>query len=447
VRGWWLICSFALGCSAGVGGSDSDANLGGGGSTGTSSGPGTSGTSAGTGGSSPSGTSVASTEPSGPGPTGDESASSEATTDPDATGEPSCDLNWRVEPVVFSLSDIAYDAPSDTVYAIGNDDGNPWVASLDACNGETISLGGLAQPSATSTSVRRLLASTQGLYVAGSVVTKEDPGNGLYARLDPDTLAPIWSQPLVGGGGFIDEVLQLTLSNAGAVWMAGTARVNEMPLPWTINGTTEGSACGFSAGAPSGSARAIAADGDSVVVAMRLDTGGLVLLGYDQTCTCMCQPQWTSPTIEIGTGDTSVGDMVAIDGQYYVAGWAHNGVSLDLFGYVAWLDGTGNLLGTYTDDVTPNGEGFLTMTAVGGTLYVGGGQAWDGQPGFNNANARLQALPIPFDGGAPAADWTALPQGLDIIEGVEASADYVYVGGNADGVATVLRCDTAGNCE
>ena len=328
-----------------------------------------------------------------------------------------------------------------------NDDGTPWAASLDGCNGDTITLTGVNHQGATSTNLRRVLSSPEGLFVAGSLVNNNDPGNGLYARLDPETLDLVWSQGLVGGGGLVDEVLELTVSNAGGVWMAGTARVGANPVPWTISGTVDGSACGFSAGTPgAGSARALATDGDTVVVAMRLDAGGVVLLGYDEACTCMCTPDWTSPTIEIGQGNTSIGDMIAVDGQFYVAGWADDGVSADLYGYVAWLDGNGTLLGTYTDDVTPTGEGFTTMVAVGGTVYLGGAQAWDGQPGFEGANARMQALAIPFGGGAPAAEWTTLPQQLDIVQGIDASNQHLFVGGNSDGVATVLRCDLAGNC-
>lgn len=383
----------------------------------------------------------------GPGTIGDDSSGSGSTSGSEATGEPSCDEDWRVQPVNFSLSDIAYDAATDTVYAVGNDDGTPWAASLDGCTGDTIILTGLNHQGATSTSLRRVVSSPEGLFVAGALVNENDPGNGLYARLDPDTLDLVWSQGLVGGGGLVDEVLELTLSNAGSVWMAGTARVDTTPAPWTINGSVDGSACGFSAGTPgAGSARALAADGDTVVVAMRLDEGGIVLLGYDQECTCMCQPDWISPTIEIGTGNTSVGDMIAVDGQFYLAGWASDAVSTDLYGYVAWLDGSGTLLGTYTDDVTPTGEGFTTMVAVGGTVYLGGAQAWDGQPGFEGADARLQALAIPFDGGVPAAEWTTLPQALDIVEGIDASGEHVFVGGNNDGVATVLRCGLDGNC-
>lgn len=446
MRGRWLVCLVVMGCSGGVGGSDGNAHLGEGESSGTSgmNSSATTGTSAESGTSSPSGT----TAPTGPDTTGDPTSSTGSSTDPDATGQPSCDEHWRVQPVASGLTDIAYDAPSDTIFAVGNDADTPWAASLDGCNGGTLSLSNLTHPGATSTYVRRVLASDEGLFVAGSVVLDADPGNGMYARLDPNTLARQWSQPLAGNGGFMDEVLQLTMSNAGTVWMAGTARLNDTPAAWTINGTTDGSACGFSAGsAGPGSARAIAADGDTIVVAMRPSAapGGLVLLGYDQACTCMCQPQWTSATIEIGTSDTSIGDMVVVDGQLYVAGWARDGAGIDLFGYVAWLDGNGTLLGTYTDDVTPNGEGFLTLAAVGGTLYVGGGQAWDGQPGFDSANARLHAIPIPW-GGSPTPTWTTLPQDLDIVEGLAASADYVYVGGTADGVATVLRCDTDGDC-
>ncbi len=446
MRGWWLVClgAVAIACSGGLDNNDGGPNLGDGGSASTatsadtSAGPATSVAT----------TSVGSADTTGADPTVGDTASPPTTTDPDATGAPSCDTHWRVQPATSPLSDIAYDPASDTVIAIGNDGPTPWAVALDACDGSQIAMTTLAKPGATTTYLRRALASSQGLFVAGSVATAGDPGNGLYAELDPATLVPVWSQPLVGGGGNVDEVLHLTLSDAGAIWMAGTAGVNTMPAPWTINGSTSGMACGFSVGTPgSGSARAIAADGDTIVVAMRLDgaAGGLVLYGYDQACTCMCQPQWTSPTIDIGLGSTSVGDMVAIDGQLYVAGWAHDGAGLDLFGYVAWLNGSGTLLGTYTDDVTPTGEGFIAMTAVGGTLYVGGAQAWDGAANFIGANARLQALPIPF-GGTPRADWTTLPADLDIVEGLAASTEYVFVGGNADASAMVLRCDAAGDC-
>ena len=446
MRGGWLVglCVSAIACSGGLDNNDGGPNLGDGdsASTGTSvdtsAGPATSVAT----------TSVGSGDTIGADTTMGETTSPTTTSDPDSTGAPSCETHWRVQPATSPLSDIAYDAASDTVIAIGNDGPTPWAVALDACDGTQLAMTSLPEPGATSTYLRRALASSAGLFVAGSVVTAADPGNGLYAELDPATLMPVWSQPLVGGGGNMDEVLSLTRSDAGAIWMAGTASVNMMPAPWTINGTTSGMACGFSAGTPgSGSARAIAADGDTVVVAMRPDgaVGGIVLYGYDQTCSCMCQPQWTSTPIDVGMGSTSIGEMVAVDGQFYVAGWAHDGAALDLFGYVAWLNGNGTLLGTYTDDVTPTGEGFITMAAVGGTLYVGGAQAWDGGANFLGANARLQALPIPF-GGTPQPDWTTLPADLDIVEGLAASTEYVFVGGNADANATVLRCDGAGEC-
>lgn len=445
VRGWWLVCLSAAACSGGVNGDDGGPNLGDGGSTAataadTSAGPVTSSTAT---------MSMGSVDATGTDPTsGDETSSPTSTTDPGSTGEPSCDAHWRVQPATSPLTDITYDATSDTIVAVGNDGPTGWAVALDACDGTQLAMMDLAEPGATTTYVRRAIATTEGLFVGGSVVTASDPGNGLYAALDPVTLAPLWSQTLVGGGDLEDEVLDMTLSTGGRVWMSGTANIGATPAPWTVSGSTMGMACGFSTGTPgAGSARAVVADGDTVVVAMRLDggSGGLVLYAYDQACMCSCAPEWTSPTIDIGTGGTSVGDIVAVDGQYYVAGWAHDGVGVDLYGYVAWLNGSGTLLGTYTDDVTPTGEGITKMVAVGGTLYIGGGQAWDGSANFIGANARLQALSIPF-AGSPSADWTTLPADLDIVEGMAATTEHVYVGGNGDGAAVVLRCDGAGDC-
>jgi len=288
------------------------------------------------------------------------------------------------------------------------------------------------------------------LFVAGTAVLVSDPRNGLYGRLDPDDLTTIWTHPLYGSTDQ-DEVLDLTLSTDGIPWMSGTAQYDAMATAWVVRGTLAGpGACGFSwNGVGSGSTRAIAADGDAVVLAVRTTDGALVLVRYDQTCDCMCAPAWESEPIMVGDQDTQVAELLVRNGQYYVAGWGIDAAApTNFFPYLLWVSSMGTVIESYETDFTDEGDGFLMVEADDDRLFLGGAEGYSAATGFMNATAVLQAHELPLAGGAQPT-WEVRPPDLADINSmaVEAAPDgFLYLGGNFESDGAIVRCDKQGSC-
>ena len=363
-------------------------------------------------------------------------------------GPIACEANWRVTRADGGLNDLAFDPDEGRVYAVGAlPTGEAWAMALDSCDGTVLADVTFTHNGADSTRLDGVTLADGDVFVVGSVALPADPRDGLYARLDPSDLSTIWSQSLAGSANQ-DEVLDITVSASGNLWMAGTAAYDVSAAAWSVNGGLDGSACGFSwAGA--GSARGIAVDGDELVVAVRTAAEELVILRYDQSCDCMCQPTFISSPIMVGDDTTNVGDIVVVNGQYYVAGWATDTADpSNIYAQISWVSSMGVLIETYVTDITPDDDGFFDISADDDHLYAVGLHGWTGEPNFVEATALFQAIPLPF-GGVPKAEWSASPTDVDTISGVavDPAADgYLYAGGNIDGDGVLLRCNKQGDC-
>lgn len=381
---------------------------------------------------------------------GGSSSGSGGTAEGDTGPAETCDTEWRVERAEGELTDLVYEPTADVVYAVGSSaDGTAWAMALDPCDGTTLADVGVVHAGSMQTRLSGVYAGDAGVFVSGAISTATDPGNGLYARLDPTDLSTSWTAPLFGTTG-TDEVLDLVVTAGDRVWMAGTSDYEVTPTAWGITGSLDGSACGFPwGGGGSGSARAVDADGDSVVVAVGTSQGELVLALYDSACTCMCTALDASDPITLGTQGTSVGDVLAVAGQAYVAGWASDTSSpMNYRGYVVWVNSLGVPIETYLDDATTDGEAYAVLASDGERIYAGGLHGWAGAAGYSDATGVLAAIPMPFD-ASPTPDWIATPTDIDLVRGLavqDGPDGKIFAGGTIDGVAAIVRCDKAGTC-
>ncbi|MEM7160003.1 MAG: hypothetical protein AAF799_44605 [Myxococcota bacterium] len=374
------------------------------------------------------------------------------TTDGDGTeGGVDCSDLWRTERSDGRLRDLVLDETAGVLHLIGNrESGEPWAMTLDACDGSVLADVDVVHDGGTNARLDSLLLHDGSLFAAGSVPLADDPRNGLLVRLDPTDLGAVYTTPLYGSPN-LDELLDITVSTSGRLWMVGTTQYDMNPGAWTVSAQTDGTACGFNwMGSGSGTNRAVGADGDQIVVATRTTDGQLVLLRYAQDCACTCLPTWESDPIEIGAAETNIGDLVVIGGQYYVAGWANDSALPDqIFGYAAWVSSTGALIEDYRANPSGQGDGFFAAGTDGERLFLSGAQGWSGAAGLAGTSALLQALPVSFGPGV-AAEWEASPMGVGYIDGmgIDSAADgSIYLGGNVDGGdGIVVRCDKLGIC-
>lgn len=379
------------------------------------------------------------------------------TTTTTTTGEtdeppPGCDTPWRVTRTEGSLQDVVLDSTTERLYAVGDlPSGEGWAMAIDACDGTVLVDVSVEHGPAVSTTLSGVALADGDVLVSGTAVLVSDRRNGLYGRLDPDDLTTIWTAALVGSADQ-DEVIDLTVSTDGAPWMAGTAGYDAMATAWVVRGTPSGqNPCGFAwNGAGSGSARAIAADGDALVVAVRTTDGTLVLARYDMACTCMCAPTWESAPIMVGDQDTSVGELLVRDGQYYVVGWGIDAAApTDFYPYLLWVSSMGVVIESYTTDFTDQGDGFLIAGADDERLFLGGAEGYSAATGFMNATAVLQAHELPLAGGSQPT-WEVRPVDLANINSiaVEPAPDgHLYLGGNFESDGAIVRCDKQGDCD
>jgi hypothetical protein len=429
----------ALGCSGGLGSDTSSSGTLGGGSGSTGS----------------TGSSETDDQAESDGTEGDTASSgdtgSTTAVDPSETGEmPSCDANWRIERAEGTLADLAYDATSDVLYAVGSSiDGTGWAMAVDPCDGAVLADVDVAHAGSISTHLSSIVADRSGVFVGGRVVMPSNPGNGLYGQLDPTDLSTLWTASLFGSTD-ADEVLDLTTTASGRIWMAGTSGFDVAGTAWGISGSADGTACGFPwGGNGSGSVRALTREGEHVVMAIRTGEGKLVRARYDSSCTCMCDPLDASEPLEIGTADTSVGDVLSLGGQLYVVGWATDEDDpIDARAYLAWLNGVGAVVQTHEVDPTANGDGFVSIASDGDHLFVGGIRNWEGTDDFVGATAVLEGIPLPL-AASPTPDWVITPADIDLILSVsvqDGPEGHVFAGGWSDATGVIVRCDKFGTC-
>ena len=378
-------------------------------------------------------------------------AGDEATSDDTTVGTVDCTELWRTERTDGLLSDLVLDEAAGVVHVVGNrESGEAWAMTLDACDGSVLADVTVSHDGGANARLDSLLQHDGSLFAVGSVPLIDDPRNGLLVRLDPADLSTVYSNALYGSPN-LDEILDITVSTSGRLWMVGTTQYDMNPGAWTISAQTDGTACGFNwMGSGSGTNRAVGADGSDIVVATRTTEDQLVLLRYDQDCTCTCLPTWASNPIEIGGVETNIGDLVVVGGQYYVAGWANDSLlSEQIYGYVAWVSSTGAVIEEYRADTSGEGDGFFAAGTDGERLYVSGAQGWSGAAGLAGTSALVQALPLSFGPGA-AAEWDVSPEGVGYVDGMgidSAAEGSIILGGNIDGGdGVIVKCDKLGAC-
>lgn len=361
----------------------------------------------------------------------------------------SCPTTWKTPIAGATPSDLEYDGAS--VYSVGTQSGGAWVARFDGCDGSLQKEAAASVSGATKTSFARSVLSGGALFAVGSVATSADPGNGLFSRFDPSSVAQSFAVPLLGGAKS-DEALDVAASGTG-FWITGTTDTAGGGNAWAIKANASGGACGFGVGTGAGSARAVAVSGDTVVVA-RTSAGQLhVDLFSDSACPaaapCNCAPASSVGPITVGSGATEPRAIVINGQELYVAGLGWDGVATDGFGFVVRLDATGNVVGKYTWNPTSKFDGFVALTASGTQLFVGGGQGWDStQSNLDTATAVLHVLPMGF-GMSPAPAWTRSFLDLNVVWGTAlqpSPGDGLFVVGSSPSGGAVLRCRKDNTC-
>lgn len=337
------------------------------------------------------------------------------------------------------------------LYAVGSKTAGGWVGRVDVCAGALAKESSVSPAGSQSSSLSKGIFAGGSLYVVGSVVTSADPRNGLYAKLNPTSLAASFVSPLYGSTGE-DEVNAVAAATSGSLWMSG--RSNSPTGPgWGIKGSTSGLACGFPLGTGAGSSFAAASSGNTIYVA-RTNAGQLYVDQFaDASCLntgpCPCTPTATSPAIALGTENTEARAMLQHAGAVYVAGFTYDtGTLPNSKAFVIRLNTAGQILGRYNFDPTTQFDGFVTLATDGTTLYAGGGQGWDQSATFASSTGMLHALPVGFGMNA-VATWTRSFATLDVVGGVAAesgSGDGLYAAGLAAGGGFALRCTKNNLC-
>jgi hypothetical protein len=341
--------------------------------------------------------------------------------------------------------------PDDRVFVVGNDAAAGAVLlGFDRCTGEPTDDLDVDLEGATSTAVFDIAVEAGAIFVSGNIVTSTDPGQGYYTRVEGTPLAAVFAVPLHGSDDS-DELSDIAVGSTGAIWMAGATRFDvAVPTVWGIRGEPTGEACGFPWGTEgSGSARAVVRNAGSMRILVVTPASEIVVLTYaDEDCGCVCTPAAVGSPVAVGTASSAIGSAVAIDGQLYVAGWAADADDPDdIYAVLTWLDADGNFVDAYRENATAAGDGYLQIASDGEQVFVAGLDGWTGG-GFANANARLDALPVPLPNGA-TPDWSGAPMDLDYITGlaVEAGSDGgLFVAGNTEDDAVITRCDKVGGC-
>jgi hypothetical protein len=360
-----------------------------------------------------------------------------------------CSPTWYTDLPGATVNGAALDGQS--LYAIGSKSTTGWVGRVDTCAGALAKEANVMPAGSQSSGLSKGIVSGGSLYVVGSVVTTSDPRNGLYAKLNPTSLAASFVNPLVGSTGE-DEVNAVAAASSGALWMVGRANALSGPA-WGIKGTTGGQACGFPVGSGAGSSHAVANSGNTLYVA-RTNAGALYLEQFaDANCPatgpCPCTPSATSPAITMGTENTEARAMLHHGGALYVAGYSVDTGGLpNAKAFVIRLTPAGQVLGRYNFDPTTQFDAFVALATDGNTLYVGGGQGWDQSASFASSTGALHALPLGFGLNA-VATWTRSFSTLDVVGGVaveSGTGDGLYAAGLVNGAGFALRCTKNNLC-
>lgn len=361
-----------------------------------------------------------------------------------------CTPTWETDLAAVPMGAVA---GSSSVYVVGSENSSAWAAAVDGCQGKLAADTTLSVPNATSSSLQSVILSGGSLYAVGRVAKTSDPGDGLWVKLAPATLAPGFMQPLYGTTAS-DEDWGIVQTPTG-FWMGGTTNTEAGGFAWGIKGASNGQACGFRVGGTDpGAIHAMAANG-STVYAIRGSKGSLYVDSFDDSsCTdtgpCPCTASATSAAITIGTTANDGRSALFVGGNLYVAGFGLDASSTDAFGFVLRLDASGKLLATYRWDPTTRFDAFVTMTTDGKALYVGGGQGWDNtQTSTATSTAVIQKLPLGFSDNA-APTWIRSLGAYDVAWAMAAqpasAGDGLYVAGERQGSGFIMRCQKSNVC-
>jgi hypothetical protein len=360
---------------------------------------------------------------------------------------------WKTAIAGVDPTEVVIDA--STLLLSGSLAAEPWVGRLEACSGgglqsAKIDLGGGKTGSASS-----LARAGASIYAVGNAMPgATDSGDGWFARLDPTSLAPAWTE-LASPSSTNDLLYDLVVAGSGGVWAVGEGAVGASSQAWVAKLSAGSGACSFLLGATGAKLWSVSADGSDVYVAGREGSAVVVHRFVDGACSpapgCSCAPAASSPKISYpGASFTEARAILAMGGHVHLAGLADPGDG-NFFAFVMRVDpGNGTVLGTFEWNPSTAVDGFLDLASDGTALYVGGGQNYDGS--WANALPVLTALPFPLPANASAI-WTLQPS-----SGKAASSIAVDTG--ADGgvylalldaigaslSAVIMRCDKAGNC-
>ncbi len=360
-----------------------------------------------------------------------------------------CTSTWETD---LSAIPMGATASSSSVYVVGSKSSSAWAASVDACQGNLVKDATLSVSGATSSLLRSVMLAGSSLYAVGDVVKTSDPGDGLWMRLSPSTLTPVFTRPLYGTAAS-DQDWSIVQTPSG-FWMGGTSNTEAGGFGWGIKGVSSGGACGFRVGGTNkGAIHAIAANG-ATVYEIRSSSGGLYVDTYtDGSCSasgpCPCTASATAGPIAVGTTGNDGRSALFEGGNLYVAGFGTDATLTDAFGFVLRLDASGKLLATYRWNPTTLFDAFVSMTTDGQSLYLGGGQGWDSGGSTSTSTAVIQKLPLGFNNNA-AATWIRSLSAYDVAWAIAAqpaaSGDGLYVAGERQGAGFVMRCQKSNVC-
>ncbi|RMG96512.1 MAG: hypothetical protein D6705_11100 [Deltaproteobacteria bacterium] len=385
----------------------------------------------------------------GSGTVGTATASSTGAGDGPSTTGPNCPgAPFRVDVPNAWLDDVV--ATPDRIVAVGWTEGQGGrLFAFDPCDGTMADERTVQFDGQTGTRLRAVGWVDDVLLAAGDTPTANDPRQGLYLRVVPDTLQSQWEVPLHGSSG--EDLLGDFAGVGGRMFLVGYTTPAEM-RPWLVTADTAGGACGFPwtpNGGASGEVRAVTIWQDKALAAGHAAGGHL--LRYALDCACPCTPEAEYP-LSLGFGEDDVlvnglatfGNQILGAGVYWTGG---NQTNLEAF-LVAVSPLSGVVSATWTLDPTPTGDGFLAVDVGDGFVVAAGGKGWDGvSQAFVGADAWATAFTVPLSNGASPA-WSFEPGGVDVLTAVDVdeARGAVYFVGLAGGEGVLMACTSDGTC-
>ena len=139
----------------------------------------------------------------------------------------SCPATWKLDIAATAVNALAFDGSA--AYVVGTKNKQAWAGKVDTCLGSLVTQQAVSYSGATSSSLNDVVLSGGSLYALGSVATSADPGNALWARLEPVNLTSTFTDPLFGSAK-ADEGWRLTATPSG-FWMVGVSDTTDGGYP------------------------------------------------------------------------------------------------------------------------------------------------------------------------------------------------------------------------